>query len=143
MTDSILVAADGGEYAARALRRAIDVAKDTGSRLYVLAVVDERIHGEVGLSSEELVTVETEDRYTDFLDYAIGEAAAADVDCHCECQHGIPHERILEYADDVDADVIFIGVEGDHADHVGGVGRKVQAESSRDVHVVGDDGGSE
>lgn len=51
-------------------------------------------------------------------------------------RHGVPHELILEYADDVDAVTIVVGQHGDHTKHLGGVGRRVAEESDREVVVV-------
>ncbi|MFC7027366.1 hypothetical protein ACFQH8_07340 [Halomicroarcula sp. GCM10025710] len=43
---------------------------------------------------------------------------------------------MLEYADEVDADVIVVGEHGDHEEHFSGVGKKVASTYDRDVVVV-------
>lgn len=137
MYERILVATDDSEHAREAIDRAMDAARRHGATLHVIAVLDKRVYAEPGLSSDELVTVETEERYNDWMAEIETRAAEAGVECEYEVCHGIPHECILQYADEVDADVIFVGAHGDHADHVGGVGETVLEESDREVHVVG------
>lgn len=136
MYERILVATDDSEHARYAIERAIDFARKHGATLHVIAVVDNRVYAEPGLSSDELVTVETEELYNEWMSDIGDRAAEVGVECEYEVCHGVPHECILEYADDVDADAIFVGAHGDHADHVGGVGQTVFEETDREVYVV-------
>lgn len=136
MYDTILVATDGSEHARQAVGHAIELAGEHGATLHVLAVIDRRVHNEPGLSTNELVTIETEDWYRECLAGVEQQAATAGIDVECKVCHGIPPERILEYADEVDADVILVGVHGDHATHLGRVGRTVLEESDREIRVV-------
>ena len=136
MYRTILVAFDGSEHARAALERALYLAEAHGATLHVIGVVDRRVRDEPGLSSAELATIEAEESYAEVM--AEVERAAADtpVDADCRICHGIPDEEILEYADEIDADVIFLGLHGDHDTHAGGVGKGVKARCDREVRTV-------
>ncbi len=138
MYETILATTDGSEYARAAVEEAVRLAAEHGAALHVLAVVDRRTREATGLSTEELVTVESEDQCSEHLADAARLAADADVECECKVSHGVPPERILAYADDIDADVIVLGTHSDHAKHLGGVGRAVRAGSDREIRVVDD-----
>lgn len=143
MSESILVATDGSEDARNAVEAAVALASERKATVYVLAVVDRRTYGEPGLSTEELVTIEAEDRYRDALSEAERWATAARVNVECAIRHGVPHEDVVEYADAIDADVVVVGVHGDHDTHLGTVGRRVAAATDRDVRTVDGATGSE
>lgn len=136
MYRTILVAVDGSEYARAALERALDLADAHGATLHVLGVVDRRVLDEPVLSSAELATIEAEELYAEIM--AEVERATADtpVDAEYRVCHGIPEEQILEYADEIDADVVFLGVHGDHDTHAGGVGKEVRARCDCEVRTV-------
>lgn len=136
MYHTILAAVNSSEHSDQAMQEAIDVAREHGAKLHVLGVVDRRKHDEPGLGTGELVTIATQDQYNEFFVDVSRRATQAGVDVACEIRRGVPHECILDVADEIDADVIFVGRHGDHRVHVGGVGRHVQEESDREVRVV-------
>lgn len=125
-----------GAHAGEAVRRAIDLAAEHAAALAALAVVDTRIHGEPRLSAKELLTIETEDQFTECVADIEQRANAADVPVACVVRHGVSHERILGYADEVDADRVVVGVHGDHGTRIGPVGRRALEASDRDVELV-------
>lgn len=133
---NVLLAADGSDYARRAATRAIEEAAARDAALHVLCVVDRRIHGEPGLSTDELTTIETEDRGHRFVEAIREDATTRGLDVTGAVKHGIPEDVVLEYADDIDAALIVVGEHGDHEDHVGGVGRAIANASDRDVLVA-------
>lgn len=132
----ILVATDGSEYSRGACERAIDEAAGRGVSLHVLCVIDSRVHGEPGLSTAELGTIEAEDRGFEFVEDVAADARDRGVSVETDLRHGIPEDRILGYADDIDAGLIVLGERGDHTQHVGGVRRTIAAESDREVLVA-------
>ncbi|MDS0477150.1 universal stress protein [Natrinema sp. 1APR25-10V2] len=138
MYETILATTDGSEYARAAVEEAVRLAAEHGAALHVLAVVDRRVREATGLSTEELVTVESEDQCREHLADAALLAADADIECECKVSYGVPPERILAYADEIDADVIVLGTHSDHTKHLGGVGRAVRAGSNREIRVVDD-----
>jgi nucleotide-binding universal stress UspA family protein len=136
---SILLATDGSEYARKAAARAIDLAGERDAPLYVICVVDERRFSDPALSSAELATIYAEDHASVCVDEVRRMAAASDVDVEGDTRHGLPHEIILAYADEVDADRIVVGEHGDHEEHFSGVGRRVAEAADCEVVVVDGD----
>ncbi|AFK21550.1 universal stress protein (plasmid) [Haloferax mediterranei ATCC 33500] len=134
---TILLATDGSEYARQAAKRAIEFAEEQGETLHVICVVDQRRFDSPALSSAELATIYAEDNAALCVKEVAEMAEGSNVRVEGDSKHGIPHEVILDYADEVDADVIFIGEHGDHKGHFSGVGRKVLKESEEEVRVVG------
>lgn len=135
--ERILLATDGSEDATRAADRAIETAAERGATLHVLCVVDRRKFDEPALSADELATIEVEDHARECLESVVERAGDADVPTVREHRHGIPHEAILEYADDIDASVIVVGEHGARDDHCGGVRRRVARRADREVLVAG------
>lgn len=137
---TILMATDGSEYAREAAERAIELAEERGATLHVICVVDERRFGEPALSSAELATIYAENHASMCVEEVAELAEETNVRVEGDIRHGIPHEVILEYADEVDADVIVIGEHGTHEEHFSGVGDKVIEGSDREVRVVAAEG---
>lgn len=133
---SVLLATDGSEYAQKAAERAIELAKDRGTTLHVICAVDKRRFDEPARSSAELATIYAEDHAAICVDEVTEMAEGSDVNVKGVTRHGIPHEIILEYAAEVDADVIVIGEHGDHDTHFSGVGRRVTELADQDVLIV-------
>lgn len=131
-----LLAIDGGEYARRTARKAIDMASDRGSTLHVMCVVDRHRFDEPALSTTELTTMSVEDHAHECIDEIAAMAADAGVPVvgkHC---HGIPRETILGYADDVDAEVIVVSEHSDRK-RVAALGRRIDRMTDREVVVGG------
>lgn len=134
--ETILLATDGSEYARRAAREALDIAERRDATLHVICVVDERRFGDPALSSAELATIYAEDHAAVSVDEVIEMAEHRSVVVEGDTRHGIPHEVIVEYAAEVDADTIVVGEHGDHEEHFSGVGRHVSERTDRDVVVI-------
>lgn len=132
----ILLASDGSEYARKAAEAAIDLADERGVPLHVICIVDERIYDEPALSSAELVTIYAEDHASLNVTEVTHMAEGRDVPIEGVTRHGIPHDSILTYAEEIDADVIVVGEHGDHDEHFSGVGKRLMDESEREVRVV-------
>jgi len=133
---TILLATDGSEYARQAAQQAIDLAEARGATLHVICVVDRRRFDEPALSSAELTTIYAEDHAAICVNEVVNIAEERDVRVEGDTRHGIPHEVILDYADEIDADVIVVGEHGSHEEHFSGVGQKVLEGSERDVRVI-------
>ncbi len=133
---TILIATDGSEYARSAASRAIELAEERGARLHVICVVDRRRFDEPALSSSELATIYAEDHAAVCVAEVTRMAAETGVTVEGDTRHGIPHEVILEYADEIDAGLIIVGEHGDHEEHFSGVGQKVEELADCDVMVV-------
>jgi nucleotide-binding universal stress UspA family protein len=133
---TILLATDGSEYARAAAKRAIELAAERGATLHVVCVVDQRRFDEPALSSAELATIYAEDHAIVSVEEVTGMAAERGVRVEGDTRHGIPEEVILQYADEVDADLVVVGEHGDHDEHFAGVGRAVTDRADREVMVV-------
>lgn len=133
---TILFATDGSEYARDAARKAIDMAKERDATLHVICVVDNQRFNEPGLSTSELATIYAEDHATVSVAEVTDMAGQSAVTVEGDTRHGVPHEVILEYAEEIDADAILVGEHGDHERHFSGVGKKVTELADREVIVV-------
>ncbi|WP_089698440.1 universal stress protein [Halogranum gelatinilyticum] len=132
----ILLATDGSVHSLEAARHAIDLATEGDHSLHVLSVVDSRKFDEPALSTGELATIDAEDHGYEHVSRIVTMATAAGISVDATTCHGVPHECILEYATDLDADRIVLGAHGEHREHLGGVGRQVEASASCAVDVV-------
>ena len=99
-------------------------------------VVDQRRFDDPALGAAELATIYAEDHAALTVEEVTAMATDAAVTVDGDTRHGVPEAVILEYADEVDADVIVVGEHGDHAEHFSGVGRRVSALADREVVVV-------
>lgn len=133
---TILLATDGSEYARQAAKQAIELAEDRGTTLHVICVVDQRRFDDPALSSAELATIYAEDHAALCVREVTEMADERNVRVEGDTRHGIPHEVIIDYADEIEADLILIGEHGEHEEHFSGVGRKVLEGSDREVRVV-------
>jgi nucleotide-binding universal stress UspA family protein len=133
---AIVLATDGSEYARTAAEQAISLAAERDATLHVVCVVDKRQFDEPALSSSELATIYAEDHAAVCVREVERMAAGRDVPIVGDARHGVPHELILEYADEVDAELILVGEHGDHERHFAGVGDAVRDRADCEVRVV-------
>jgi nucleotide-binding universal stress UspA family protein len=118
MYEHILVPTDGSEAARRAVSEAIDLARQFDATVHALYVVDRSALAFAGGDDE---SYEFDDaRLLEVLEEE-GERAtamvadlAADVDVRVETsvERGAPAERILDYVDDNDVDLVVMGTHG-------------------------------
>lgn len=134
MPDTILLGTDGSAHAQRATGHAIAVAAKEGAALHAVFVVDTRDLGEPALSSIELLIDEYEDRGWEILKAVEATAAEHGVSVETTCCHGEPVAEIRRLADEIDADMIFLGERGErHRKLPGEVTRKLEREDDRVV----------
>jgi nucleotide-binding universal stress UspA family protein len=137
--ETILVGTDGSASANRAVVHALEQAEQTGATLHALFVVDTDKYGEPALSSAEILTTEAEDWGQEQLAEVTERATGLDIEVVTRCCHGVPHEKIIGYADEVDADLVVLGYQGQsHADEdqLGSVTDRVVRNVGRPVLVV-------
>ena len=110
MYRTILVPVDGSEVSRTALSHAVGIAEGSGATVHTLAVV-EPSGSRLGFDAGD----------AEALDSAVGELADAilaangttDVEIESEVRRGRePHETILDYAEEVDADLLVMGRHG-------------------------------
>lgn len=132
----VLIATDGSEWAEAAQDRAIELAEQHRGRLHVLDVVDRREFSQAALSSSYLATIEVEDAGHDLVEEVAEKAREAGLEVETEVCHGVPAERIREYAEEIDAEAVVVAKHGDHRTHLGSVGRRLQRECDCEVVQV-------
>jgi len=95
------------------------------------------MYGEPSLSSTEIVVDEIEDHGHALVDDLAGRADNRGIEIQTRVCHGDPHAEIVDYADDVDADVVVMGYQGQtHRHKIGSVVERVVRDGSRPVLSV-------
>lgn len=112
MYDRILVGTDGSGSANRAVVHALELAERFDAELHGIFVVDTSVYGEPALSSGEAITHEIENRGFEYLTDIGTRANDLGIEYVDRCCHGKPHEEIVAYGDEIDADVIVLGYQG-------------------------------
>jgi nucleotide-binding universal stress UspA family protein len=137
MYDTILVPTDGSDGANRAVEHALDLAEHYQATVHALFVVDTSRYGEPALSSTELVIDELEAEGKDLLDELADRADNKGLEVIERCCHGIPHDEITGYAEQIDADLIVLGFQGhSHHNMIGSVAERVTRSGARPVLIV-------
>jgi nucleotide-binding universal stress UspA family protein len=112
--ETIVLATDGSDCARAAGEHALELAATYGATLHALYVVDAT---DLGLTTPSEVDVgEIRDSLRSegqrAVDAVTETAADAGIDGVGEVRVGVPHEEILAYAGDVDADLLVLGTHG-------------------------------
>jgi nucleotide-binding universal stress UspA family protein len=148
MYERILVPTDGSEQSASAADHALEIARQFGSAVHAVHVVDDRGPGRAAEAVSELSPRAEEreegqerlERAGDELTAAITERAReAGLDAHGEVLHGEPADQITEYAKANDMDLIVLGARGRSAVGkflLGSVAGKVARHASTPVMLV-------
>lgn len=109
MYERVLVPTDGSEGSAHAAMRGIDLAEQYGGTVYGLHVVSDDLRSLVeGVTSAADVT----DRGRHAVERVEAIAEAHGVEAVTELREGDPAREILDYADEIGADVIVAGTHG-------------------------------
>ena len=109
MYERILVPTDGSVGSAHVALQAIDIAETYGATIHVLHVVDESVRAFVAGFGDES---ELDDRGKEAVERVAAMARAHDVDVVTAIEDGDPARHIVEYADEIDADLIVAGTHG-------------------------------
>lgn len=136
MYDTILVPTDGSDAANRAVEHAIELAEQFDSNLHALYVVDTNRYGEPALSSAEIVLHDLEEDGNVLVQRIADRADNLGITTETRVCHGAPHEEIVSYADEIDAELITMGFQGQsHAmeGHMGSVVDRVIRSAGRPV----------
>lgn len=108
----VLVAFDGSTSAWRALRRAIDLARDQGAELWMITVEQSLPQYAARPGTKPLTGEAAAQRFERLQLEPQREAARHGVTLQCERVRGHPTEAIVRYADQIGADLIVIGQHG-------------------------------
>lgn len=136
MYSTILVPTDGSDSANRAVEHAIELAERFDAALHAMYVVDTNRYGEPALSSAEVVLHELEEDGHRLVSAVADRADNTGITTDTMVCHGRPHEEIIDYADDIDADLIVMGYQGQGhrlEGHMGSVADRVTQSAGRPV----------
>lgn len=135
MYQTVVFPTDGSDGSEAALEHAADVADQYGATLHVLFVVQDGI-GPSGLVRKEHEDIQTSEmvgqdhesqssgmthedhdvsnmeEYGQVIVSEAAESVSDDIGVETVVLHGNPYERILDYADENDADIIVMGTHG-------------------------------
>ncbi|WP_433634550.1 universal stress protein [Halomicrococcus sp. NG-SE-24] len=107
MYDRILVPTDGSTATQEAAKHAIDVAGKYGATVHALYVV-----GTERLERSDATREELEAEGREATEALVDRADDAGVDVVTAVEDGRPSDRILEYVDDEDVDLVVMGTRG-------------------------------
>ena len=136
MYDTILVPTDGSDPANRAVEHALTLADRYDADVHTLYCVETHRYGEPALSSTEIVVDNLEDQGAAVLEQISDRADTVGIECSRTVCHGRPWEEVMEKADEIDADVIVIGYQGqghDRTDRIGSVAERIVRTADRPV----------
>ncbi|MEF8780397.1 MAG: universal stress protein [Haloferacaceae archaeon] len=139
MYDTILVATDGSNEAKRAVTHALEQAEQNDAELHAIFVVSTDRYPEPALSSAELETNAIEDWGNERLTEVADRGESLDIEVTTHCRHGKPYVGIIDYADEIDADLIVLGYHGhSHTEpkQIGSVTDRVVQKAGRSVLVA-------
>lgn len=110
MYDHILVPTDGSTGTAHVALHAIELAAQHGATVHTIFVIDSNLTrhlGEIGVTTDSLDT-----RAKQSVETVEQIAASHDVESEAVIREGNPAEEILDYGDEVGADLIVAGTHG-------------------------------
>jgi nucleotide-binding universal stress UspA family protein len=110
MYDRILVPTDGSTGTAHVVLQALDLAGKYGATVHTIHVIDDNTSS--FLSNLDRDTDKLEERAEKSVSTVEQMAESHDIDCVTSIQEGNPAGAILQYADEIDADLIVAGTHG-------------------------------
>ena len=113
MYQTLVVPTDGNEHAERAAEHALNIARVFDATVHLVNVVD--MQSEAGLFSAGGVTEQFRERLEDEARETISDVedlAEPGDDVRTAVVEGKPSKGILDYADENDADIVFMGTHG-------------------------------
>lgn len=136
MYDTILVPTDGSDPANRAIEHALELADKYDAVIHAMFCVESHRYGEPALSSAEIVLANLEDRGADMLEEIADRADNVGIECSWNVCHGRPWVEIMKTAEELDADLIVIGFQGQshrRPGKIGSVAERILRNSDRPV----------
>lgn len=110
MYDRILVPTDGSTGTAYVALHAVELAEQHGATVHAFHVMDTNLTGHLADAGMALDTLQK--RAEKAVQTIEGMAESHDVECVTAIREGSPAETILEYAEEVEADLIVAGTHG-------------------------------
>ncbi|MFB6194953.1 MAG: universal stress protein [Haloplanus sp.] len=143
MYETILLATGGGRASENATAHAIGLAAAQDATLHVLFVVDSDVYsaysGDEYVDEREGPEHGLEEVGEETLESVTARASERGVETVERLRHGRPHEEIVEYADEADADLIVLGTRrypDEYRSLLGSVTDRVVRLTDRPVTVI-------
>ena len=143
MYDRLLLPTDMSPGVDRAIDHAIDAATRYDAELHVLYVVDAEAYssypGDEYVHEFEGLEGALENAGRDAVDEIAERATAADLSTVTEIRHGVPHEEIIDYAEEADVGLTVIGSKHQSEEYrrlLGSVAERVARLAERPVTIV-------
>ena len=136
MYETILIPTDGSDPANRAVEHALELADRYGADVHAMYCVETHRYGETALSSAEIVLDRLEEQGAAMLGEISDRADNVGIDCAWTVCHGRPWEAVSEKADEIDADLIVIGYQGQshtRTNKIGSVAERIVRTADRPV----------
>lgn len=134
MYDVILLPTDGSDRADSAADTGIELAQIHDAAVHVICVADEGPLGSIKLPGDAASAEEAiKGKAQEFVEEIADRAREADLDVETATPSGPTADRILDYADEVGADLIVMGTRGR-----GGIRRAALGSVTDDVIRYGD-----
>jgi nucleotide-binding universal stress UspA family protein len=112
MYERILVPTDGSPGVGDAVAEALDLAELSGGTVHGLYVVDTRDYSTLPEAKWLTLESELEGQGEQAVAAVADRATEREVPVETAIERGVPHEEILEYADEQDVDVVVMGTHG-------------------------------
>jgi len=116
MFSRILVAVDGSPFSEKALKTAVDIAKNYRAKLIILHVVLRRFYAvtpsEAGVLATTVFVKEMEAEGKEIIAKADSYAKSQGVEYECKLVQGVPAEEIVKAAESDKADLLVMGSRG-------------------------------
>jgi nucleotide-binding universal stress UspA family protein len=138
--DTVLLPTDGSNGTQTTIDHALSIARPHDATIHVLYVVDRRRYRAADKETQGDVIQSLEVEGERALDDAEVSAADEGVEVTTEMRDGIPHKAIVDYAEEIDADMITMGTHGrtgrDRVVTLGSVTERVAKSADQPVLVV-------
>ncbi|MEF8809249.1 universal stress protein [Natronomonas sp.] len=112
MYDSVLLPTDGSDNASEALEHAIGAAEAYDADLHIVSVIDRRVVLAADTEDKDDVEAELMADAEDAVAELAERAESAGIEVMTATPDGVPHRKILSYAEEADIDLIVLGTHG-------------------------------
>lgn len=143
MYDRILLPTDMSAGTDQAIEHTLDAAERYDAELHILYVVDAEAYssypGDEYVHEFEGLENALEQAGTHAVENIAQQAADADIQTVTEIRHGVPHEEILEYVDEVNIGLTVVGSKnrsGEYRRMLGSVAERIAHMSEQPVTIV-------
>ncbi len=107
----VLVLTDGSQNSRSALRYAVEICRNFGASLHLLSVIEDMPSYATLEVGSEFISKVQEAIKSEVVSCA-GYCETSGITCDGEIRHGVPYEEIINYAKEIDVDLIVMATHG-------------------------------